>query len=200
MESGKTVTYHILAPPDASKHPHRKYPLVIGDTLFHTVLGSHGPWVPAVAACDAYVVVVDRPGWFEGIENWTDDVMAVYGEVTQSLPIDKDRVFLFGASAETSYMSECVEKSPELWQGAIFLNPGWLPDFSQAPAGRRPRLLISAGQLEQQEKRLEKFRADALRNGVLVDYLIHPGENHHLIGSVAQSQRTTAILRFIFEE
>jgi hypothetical protein len=199
--SGQTVNYYILPPMNVDQHPHRKYPLVIGDTMFRTVLGSHGPWIPAVAACDAYVVVVDRPGWLDGIENWNTNVMAVYSEVTKSLPIDKDRVFLFGASAETQYMSECLKQTPGLWRGAILLNPSALPDFSQSPLGqRRPRITISAGAAENEEKRLEKYQADALQYGVLVDYTIAPGEGHHFIGNAAQYQRTKAITRFIFEE
>ena len=199
--SGQTLTYYILPPMNADQHPHRKYPLVIGDTLFHSVLGSHGPWIPAVAACDAYVVIVDRPGWFDGIKNWGDDVMAVYNEVTKSLPIDKDRVFLFGASAETPSMSKCVEETPELWKGAIFLNPSVLPDFSKLPIHQRhPRILISAGGEENEAKRFEKYQTDALRYGDLVDFTIHPGEGHHLMGNTAQLERTRAIMRFIFEE
>ena len=199
--SGQTVDYYVIPPMNADQHPHRKYPLVIGDTQLWVMRGTQGPWVSAVTACDAYVVVVDRRGWFDGIENWSANVMAVYSEVTKSLPIDKDRVFLFGASAETRYVSECLEKTPGLWQGAILLNPSGLPDFSQSPIGqRRPRLLISAGAAENEEKRLEKFQSDALQSGVLVDYTIAPGEGHHFIGHAAQYQRTKDIARFIFEE
>lgn len=198
---GQTVDYYVIPPMNADQRPHRKYPLVIGDTQLWVMRGTQGPWVSAVTACDAYVVVVDRRGWFDGIEDWDNNVMAVYNEVTQSLPIDKDRVFLFGASAETRYVSECLEKTPKLWQGAILLNPGGLPDFSHSPPGqRRPRLLISAGEAENEEKRFEKYQADTLRYGVLVDYTIAPGEGHHFIGKAAQYQRTKAITRLIFEE
>ena len=199
--AGQTVDYFVIPPRNADRHPHRKYPLVIGDTQLWVMKGTQGPWVSAVTACDAYVVVVDRRGWFDGIEDWSANVMAVYREVTKSLPIDKDRVFLFGASAETQPLSECLKKTPGLWQGAILLNPSALPDFSQSPLGqRRPRLLISAGAEENEEKRFEKYQADALQYGVLVDYTIAPGEGHHLIGKAAQYQRTQAITRLIFEE
>jgi predicted esterase len=199
--AGQMLDYYVIPPMNADQHPHRKYPLVIGDTQLWVMRGTQGPWVSAVTACDAYVVVVDRPGWYDGIENWTNNVMAVYNEVTQSLPIDKNRVFLFGASAETRYVGECLAKTPGLWQGAILLNPGGLPDFSQSPIGQqRPRIIISAGEEEHEKKRLEKYQTDALRYGVLVDYTIAPGEGHHFIGHASQYQRTKAITRFIFEE
>ena len=35
---------------------------------------------------------------------------------------------------------------------------------------------------------------------VLVEYVIHPGEGHHLLGNAAQNERTQALMHFIFEE
>jgi len=35
---------------------------------------------------------------------------------------------------------------------------------------------------------------------VLVEYVIHPGEGHHLLGNAAQNERTRALMHFIFEE
>ena len=46
----------------------------------------------------------------------------------------------------------------------------------------------------------QKFQAEALKSGVLVEYVIHPGENHHLIGNAAQLERNHAMMHFIFEE
>ena len=126
--------------------------------------------------------------------------MAVYGQAINSLPIDKDRVFLFGASAETPFLSRCMEHNPGLWRGAILLNPSALPGFSKSPSRQRlPRILISAGGEERGEQRFKKFQTDVLRYGVLVDYIIHPGEGHHVMGSAAQLARTQAIMRFLFE-
>ena len=198
--SGK---YTVYLPVDFNPHSHRKYPLIIGATDFGVVKdGAHGRlWVPAMAACDAYVVIVNRGGWWNGLEQWGDDITTAYQQLSPYLRIDKNRVFLFGASAETEYMSEFMAKSPGLWAGAILLNPTGLPDFSKSPPfQQRPRILISAGGEEYEDARLKQFQADALKSGVLVDVIIHPGEGHHLVGNAAQLERTKAMMHFIFEE
>jgi predicted esterase len=185
------------------EHTYRKYPLVIGDTQFGVAMrGAHGRlWIPAVAACDAYVIVVNREDWWRGLEQWSDNVRAVYNEAIKTLPIDKTQVFLFGASAETTHMTPLITNSPALWKGVMFLNPTGLPDFSSAPpAQSRPRILISAGGLERSESRLKKYQDQALPWGVTVEYLIHPGEGHHLVGNVSQVERTKAMIRFIFDD
>jgi dipeptidyl aminopeptidase/acylaminoacyl peptidase len=48
--------------------------------------------------------------------------------------------------------------------------------------------------------RLKEYQEDALKSGVMVEYVIHPGEGHHLVSNVAQLERTKAIMHFIFEE
>jgi len=35
---------------------------------------------------------------------------------------------------------------------------------------------------------------------VMVDYIIHAGEGHHVVGNAAQLERTRAIMHFMFEE
>ena len=98
-------------------------------------------------------------------------------------------------------MSQLIAKSPKLWKGVILLNPAQLPDFSKSPMFQpRPKILISAGGEEHEEGRLKKYQADGLKEGVVVEFLIHPGEGHHLVGNAAQLERTKAMMHFIFEE
>jgi len=189
--------------PPANFDYRKKYPLVLGDTYFGSVLnGAHGRlWVPAVANGGAFVVIVNRWSWFGDIENWERNVMLAYRNFTHDPRIDSSQVYLFGASAETPYLSQCLARSPGLWRGAIFLNPSGLSDFSNSPRFQtRPRILISAGGEEHEEDRLKKYQADVLKDGVLVDFISHPGEWHHLVGNDAQLARTRAIMHFIFEE
>jgi predicted esterase len=127
--------------------------------------------------------------------------MGVYHALAHDPGIDTRRVYLFGASAETRYLSECVTQSPGLWKGIILLNPTQLPDFSKSPPFQsRPKILISAGGEEHEADRLKKYQADALNWGVLVDYVIHPGEPHHLVGNAGELERTKAMMHFVFEE
>ena len=44
------------------------------------------------------------------IINWEENVRAVYDYLRRDPSIDTERVYLFGASAETVYMSQCLER------------------------------------------------------------------------------------------
>jgi hypothetical protein len=199
-DSGK---YTVYLPADFYKNRHRKYPLVIGDTDFGFAMrGEYGRmWAPAVAACNAFVIIVNRPDWFNGIDKWGENVTAALERFSSRLPIDTHRIYLFGVSAETTYISEFLKHSPERWRGVMLLNPTGLPDLLRMSSFRSmPKILISAGGLEDMEKPLKKYQETALKEGMVVDLVIAPGEKHHLIGNAAQRQRTRAMLEFIFSE
>ena len=203
MPSGRQVNYTIYPPADFNRHQHKKYPVLMGNTYFGVaVKGQHGRlWVPGIASCGAFVVVSSRDGWLDGMDNWKENVMGLYQNLIQDPCIDKQRVFLFGVSAETQYLSDLSTDFPGLWKGVILLNPSALPDFSHAPPHQpRPKILISSGGNEHQENWFKKYQAEALSQGVLVEFVIHPGEGHHLVGNDAQLERTKAIMHFICEE
>jgi hypothetical protein len=59
--------------PPLNVNPHKKYPLLIGDTLMLPMdngVVQRQPWMGALANCGAYVVIVNRATWMGGIENW----------------------------------------------------------------------------------------------------------------------------------
>lgn len=200
---GRKLDYFLYMPAHFDRH--KKYPLVIGCTPFWAIRNHRPyerPWLPGVVAtCGAFVVAIDRAEWYEGLDQWGDNVMDVYQGLIQNPCIDKQRVFLFGASAETQYMCDFMIKSPGLWNGVILLNPGGLPDFSYSPRfQQRPRILVCAGSEEHEDDRLKQYQLGALKSGAVVDVIIHSGEGHHLVGNAAQLERTRAIQHFIFDE
>jgi hypothetical protein len=196
--SGRSVSCIIYPPATVDRH--KKYPLVISDTWVPDAI--HGPmFYSGIAACGAYVAIVERRGWWEGIEQWAEDVLALYQNMKQDPAIDFRQVYIFGASGETRYMSEFVEKTPGLWKGIILLNPVSLPNFSKSSLfQRRPKILICAGGKEHQDELFKKYQEDALKDGVIVEYIIQPGETHRFIGKAAKLERAKAAERFIFEE
>jgi hypothetical protein len=201
LPSGRTVNCTVFPPTDFD--PHKKYPLLLGDTMFVTTFnGDHGRlWIPAISTCGAYVVFAERDDWWGGMEQWEENIKGVYHALAKDPCIDRQRVFLFASSAETQYLSICLEDSPSLWKGAIFLNPTILPYFSKSlPFQSRPKILISTGGDEQEDDRFKRFQAEALKSGVMVDYVIHASEGHHLVGNAAQLERTRAIMHLMFEE
>jgi predicted esterase len=186
--------------PPSPFDPHKKYPLILGDTLVSDAI--HGPMFESgMAACGAFVAIVERNNWGEGIEQWADNVLKFYQTLIKDPAIDPSQVFLFGASAETEYMSQLAEKTPGLWKGMILLNPGKLPDFSQSPQFQpRPKILLSAGGEEHEDAKFKKYQQDALQWGVLVEIHVAPGETHRFVGKAGKLQRAEAVMRFIFEE
>jgi hypothetical protein len=205
LPSGRKLNYLLYMP--AAFDRHKTYPLVIGCSPLWNINNCHNPgnrpWSPGmVASYGAFVVCVDRPGWYDGIEHWSENVMGVYQDLIQNACVDKNRVFLFGSSAETAFLSQLLEKSPGLWQGAILLNPGQLPDFSNGSRlfQHRPKILITAGSEEHEDAKFKEYQLDSLKSGVVVEFVIHEGEGHHLVGNAASLERNRALMRFIFQK
>jgi hypothetical protein len=130
---GQRRDYYLYPPANFDPHGHKKYPLVIGNTLF--VNGDplyqerpHGPlWVQALANGGAFVVVVDRQIWGVGIEQWAENVMPMYRGIIQNPAVDRDRVFLFASSGESQYLSQLLATNSGPWKGIMLLNPAEVP-------------------------------------------------------------------------
>jgi hypothetical protein len=196
--AGGKVTYTIFLPAHSDKH--KKHPLMIGDTTISTSIYGE-PFMKGVAACGAIVAVVDRPNWTPGLDQWTQNVQALYEQIKNDPTVDKRRVYVFAVSAETHYLSLMVETNSGPWRGIILLNPGQLPDFSKLPLIQsRPKMLLDDGGEQHQEERFKQFQKDALNSGVVVEYYLHPGETHRLVGRDARLERVREEMRFIFEE
>jgi hypothetical protein len=146
------------------------------------------------------VVIVNRASWFGGLDQWGQNVTEVYQHLAQNPTIDTRRVFLFGASAETSPLSALVKARPDLWKGLLLLNPSGLPQIGDFPPGQSaPKILLSAGEAEGSEKYLKKYQAEAGQNGVAVAVVIHPNSTHWLVSIAAMQERTRAMVDFIFD-
>ncbi len=196
--AGGNVAYTIFLPAHFNKHI--KHPLMIGDTAISTSIYGE-PFMKGVAACGAMVAVVDRPNWTPGLDQWAQNVQALYEQIKNDPAVDTRRVFVFAVSAETHYLSQMVATNSGPWRGIILLNPGELPDFSKSPWSlSRPEMLLDDGGEEHQEDRFKRFQRDALNSGVVVEYYLHPGETHRLVGRDARLERVREEMRFIFEE
>ena len=206
LASGRRVGYFLYPPVNFNRKGHKKYPLVIGDTVYQVGDAEnqgrvHGPlWAEAVACCDAYVVIVNRSGWFAGLNEWETNVTDVYQHLAKNPTIDADRVFLFGASAETGSLSKLAQDRPELWKGLLLLNPSMIPQFAEMPPGKPvPKMLISVGEAEKKEAFLKWYKTEARQNAEAVTVIIHPNSNHWLISVDALRARTKAIVDLIFD-
>ncbi len=202
--AGHLLHYYLYRPVNFNWR--RKYPLLIGDTVFGQFAYQRdfdGPsWAEAMANCGAYVVIVARKDWFpKDDQEWGRGVMTLYNYMRGEPTIDYGRIFLYGASLETSYLSRLIEQKPELWRGALLLNPGELPDLTAIKAGRRlPRILISAGKEEGETERFKKYQEEACARGILVEVVEHPNSAHVLTSIPASRGRIVAMKDFVFEE
>ena len=142
---GGQVGYTLFRPAHFDRH--KKHPMLIGDTAIDTSIYTE-PFMTGVAACGAVVAVVDRPNWTPGLDQWTQNTLALYAKMKGDPTVDTRRVFVFAVSAETYYCSQMLETNPAPWRGVILLNPGQSARFfpitpvatdAQNAAGRRRR-------------------------------------------------------------
>jgi len=197
-QAGGNVTYTIFRPANFDRH--KKHPLVLGDTLITDAIYGES-FMTSMAACGATVAVVERPWWTVGLQQWEQNVQALYEQLKSDPAVDTHQVYLFAAGDEVPYMCRLVEPNPAPWRGLIETGSGQLPDFSDAPRFQlRPKILICFGELLRMGDQLDGYQQDMLPQGALVDYVVSPGETMRYVGEAAKRARIEAMERFIFEE
>jgi hypothetical protein len=205
--AGRSLDYYVYPPAGFDRHSSKKYPVVLGNTLYHAVDPVYqnqreGPtWAPALAQCGVYVVIIERPDfWFNHIDQWPENILAMYQKLTRDPTIDDHQVYLFATSAETPYLDRIAEKHPNLWAGLMVFN-GSPPSLSHFVGDEfAPRLLLTAGVYENREDSLTNYQKDALAHGIAADVVIHPDSAHVLMGKEPLTQKSEAMNQFIFNE
>jgi hypothetical protein len=189
--SGKQLSYHIWKPVkvDAGK----KYPLIITQSpyVWHTC--------PQVAAQEGYYfAAVARPFWHdEMISSWSADVMALYAIMIKNPNIDTNRVFLLGVSGETQHLSELISEKPDLWKGAILIDPADLPELLTL---RGAKLFIVVGRDEPGEiERLTKYQDEAAGFGAPINLVLQEGTQHFPRSVATERERAVQFARFLVE-
>jgi len=198
LPSGTNVTVTVFYP--LAFDPAKKYPVILGDTVVADAL--HGIWVHSgISGGGAFVILANRRWWPTEIERWEEHVSALRDVLKSDPSIDTDRVFLFSSGSETQFMSQFIEKAPECCAGAIFFGPGYLPNFSKSPKfQKRPRIYLSAGGEEYEERQFQQYQREAIKTGALVEYSTHSTETLRFFGVAGKEARLQALNHFIFEE
>ncbi|HZQ48147.1 MAG TPA: hypothetical protein VFC07_14115 [Verrucomicrobiae bacterium] len=198
------VKYYVYRPKNFDSH--RKYPMLIGNTIFGRLAYQRdfdGPsWAEAMANCGAYIVIVERNDWFLNNANeWGEKLLAVYDHLKGDSTVDTSRVYLYGASIETTYMAKFLEHKPKPWRGLILFNPGILPKATFGPGQMHfQKVLISAGKEEYHAERFINYQQEMCASGVMVQICEHPNAAHVLTSIPATRDRILAMEEFIFEE
>lgn len=198
LPGGGQVNYRVYRHANFDKK--KKHPLLLGDsTLNDPIYGD--AFLTSMAACGAYVAVVERPWWAGEIQQWPQNVQALYEKLKSDPAVDLHQVYLFAAGDETPYLCRLVQDNPAPWRGLIVTGSGQLPDFSDAPRFQlRPKILVCFGELLRQGDQLDGYQQDMLPEGSLVEYVISPGETMRYVGVAAKRERIEAMKHFIFEE
>ena len=188
---GKQMSCHVWEPVNVQAG--KKYPLLITQTPY--------VWLsyPHVAAQEGYYfATVARPYWSDKtIYNWPADVMALYTMMAKNPNVDTNRVFLFGMSWDTDFLSQLVSEKSNLWKGAILLNASTLPDLSP---WHNPKIFIAAGAAQDgQIDRLTKYQDTAAELGIPVKLVLQKGVGHTARSVATERERTVQFAKFLVE-
>jgi predicted esterase len=190
-ESGNLASYHVWRP--ANILPDKKYPIILCQTPYI--------WTPfpQIAANAGYIYAwVDRPSWFEGLNHWHDDVMGLYRVMAKDRNVDTERVFLYGASAETAYSARLIQENPELWRGVIYFSPVVPPPLSET---KMSSMLFVLGQDEGDTviQKWKKYQNDAAGQGIRVSLDFESGAKHISRSISTERDRARQLAKFLVE-
>jgi len=192
--SGNRLSYYLLEP--ARVPAGRKAPLVFGVMGNKEKAYNWDRYAQAIANCGYYFVIVDRRN--RAVEEWPDDVVAVYDTLTRRFAVDTNNVYLLGISVGAGSISKLLETRPELWRGAIYLSPSALPDPAKL---RTPRILIDIGALDERwgknNSEVKNFQDRAASAGVDVTLFIRPGVGHNCRLLSVEKERLHQLATFL---
>jgi len=186
---GKQTSCHVWQPVNVI--PGKKYPLILTQTTY-----GWSPFQQVAAQEGYYFGAVHRSYWNdETISNWTADVTTLYKVLAKNPNIDTNRVFLFGTSWDTDFLSQLMAEQPDLWKGAILINPSGLPDWSEGS-----KLFIVAGKDQPGEAdRLTKYQDQEARLGIPVKLVLQKGAGHIPRSVATERERTVQFAKFLIE-
>jgi len=189
--SGKLATYHVWRPVNFS--PNKKYPVILCQTPYI--------WTPfpQIAANLGYVYAwVDRPSWFDGLNNWVDDVKGLYNVMAKDPAVDTDRVFLYGASAETGMAGILLSEEPDLFRGVIYFSATSPPPLNGSRLGA---MLFIVGEEDAIAglKRWTEYQDRAAQLGIWVSLDFESGAKHISRSIATERDRAEHLAQFLKE-
>jgi len=192
---GEERFYHIWLPPAASHI--RKFPLLLGQEL-----NTWFPWFQMAAHSGYCVAIVDRPfchTWNGKHEHtWMEDVHSLYETMASNPDIDTNQVFLYGCSAETSYLSRFMEEYPNIAKGAVLFSPTILPDVRSL---KNKHMLLVDGMADGDAPlRLAKYQDSAMLTGNKVAVYLEKGAGHNTASGSSERNRAMQVAAFLSEE
>lgn len=189
--AGTLATYHVWRPANFS--PHQKYPVILCQTPYIWT-----PFPQIAANAGYYYALVDRPSWSDGLTRWCDDVAGLYNVMVKDPNVDPERVFLYGASAETGYIHQFVSEKPDSCRGLIFFSAAVPPPLSGT---RLSSMVLIIGQDEGPAvvQRWKKYQNDAAEQGIRVSLDFESGAQHISRSIATERDRARQLAKYLEE-
>jgi dipeptidyl aminopeptidase/acylaminoacyl peptidase len=195
--NGENIPYFMLPP--AKLDPRKRYPVLIDQP----VNDRCEPGPQFLANAGVFYVSVNRHG-LASSDNLTtafDDVLAVYHDLLKNPNIDSHRIYLAGACASTTIVSELVDYNPAMWRGIIAFGPASFPDIPVKVA-TFPSVFVSAGEDDSPSflTHSEIFAQKASSQLIPMRIIYHKNAGHIFNSTTQAKERYGAAAKFILTD
>src|SRR5665213_397377 len=194
--------YTVVPPANLSRQ--KKYPLVIGLSAHQWTPIAYASYAQCLANCGAFVAFTgltfgaDDATRLERFHAHTNNVIAIYNELTANPNVDKNRVYLFGFSQNTLILNDLVKAYPGRWRGIILFNPGGAPENLPCDASLK-RVLATAGEVESESKRFAEYQTALAKLGVPMEWYVQRDSAHFERAQSTLRERTLLMADMVFE-
>lgn len=161
---------------------------------------AHATYSQALANCGVYVALTGYHYTHQSLQSlleYSNNVLAVYNQMTKNPNVDGNRVYLFAFSSSTIVVNHLINDYPGRWRGVMLFNPTAelptpeTPDF--------PPLLVTAGSGEQWLwKKFPTYQETLAGDGIITMTFVHPDEGHIERSQNTLYQRALLMEKMIF--
>ena len=193
----------IFPPPNLDSRSAKKYPVVITSIRYVATDPYLSQYAEAIANAGAYFLLIDHTWSPNSLGGWEYNMVNLYSNVVQWPTVDKKRVFLLSNSYQSVGLMDILAKNPGICKGAILQVPGnnlLKPSDLVTNGGKPVRIMVSVEDAPGRREYLKNYQEEACKNGVRVDYFIHPEAPHAFIAKRSQRAAIQDMLDFIFQE
>jgi hypothetical protein len=194
--------YTLVPPSNYSRH--KKYPLIIGLSGYQWTPIAYATYAQCLAQSGAFVAFTGLTfgaadeARLDRFHAHTNNVLAIYDQLTANPSVDRDRVYLFAFSQSTLILNDLVKDYPGLWRGVILLNPGGGPQ--NLPQDSRLKTVVAtAGMVESESQRFVDYQSTLWKMGVPMRWHTESDSAHFERAQSTLRERTLLMADAVFD-